>query len=56
MQMGFLWRLGAKPEAPINEELSAIYKIVNPVCRVCANNGNKPVASAVKKSAHKAKK
>ena len=28
-----------------------------PVCRVvCANNGEKPVASAVKKSAHKAKK
>ena len=53
MRMGFLWRLGAKPEAPINEELSAIYKIVNPVC---ANNGEKPDASAVKKSAHKAKK
>ena len=31
-----------EPDAPVNEQIKRQYKVVNPVCRVCAENGKSP--------------
>ena len=37
-----------EPEARINDETRAIYKVVNPVCQECAAAGKRPVTSCKK--------
>ena len=42
-------RCGAtEPEAPINEAMKQKFKVVNPICGLCAENGLKPVTSSPK--------
>ena len=42
------WCGALEPEARINDQTRAIYKVVNPVCQVCAAAGKRPVASCKK--------
>ena len=39
------WCGALEPEARINDETRAIYKVVNIVCQECAATGKRPVAS-----------